>query len=155
MIQFEKNCKKRGVGAGHSIGKHRKHFGGCFNKVGMTYFHKLRYKFYCPIVNVDKLWSLLPQEAKDNALLIDGTPYDFFKVMGKGMLPQHQPIVEIAIVLCYFQRDRVGHRKDQGGARCARIGSEWSNADGFLIGGVDNVRADKDYSGANYGAVHN
>ncbi|KAM2989092.1 hypothetical protein FF2_003107 [Malus domestica] len=150
MIQLEKNCKKRGVGAGHSIGKHRKHFG-----VGMTYFHKLRYKFYCPIVNVDKLWSLLPQEAKDNALLIDGTPYDFFKVMGKGMLPQHQPIVEIAIVLCYFQRDRVGHRKDQGGARCARIGSEWSNADGFLIGGVGNVRADKDYSGANYGAVHN
>ncbi|CAN6687694.1 unnamed protein product [Malus baccata var. baccata] len=69
----------------------------------MTYFNKLHYKFYCPIVNVDKLWSLLSQEAKDNALLIDVTPYDFFKVMGKGMLPQHQPIVEIAIVLSYFQ----------------------------------------------------
>ncbi|KAM1448427.1 hypothetical protein EV2_007449 [Malus domestica] len=39
----------------------------------MTYFHKLHNKLYCLIVNVDELWSLLPQEAKDDALLIDVT----------------------------------------------------------------------------------
>ncbi|XP_042976754.1 uncharacterized protein LOC122307745 [Carya illinoinensis] len=33
-----------------------KYHPGYFGKVGMRYFHKLRNKFYCPIVNVDKLW---------------------------------------------------------------------------------------------------
>ncbi|KAM1197010.1 hypothetical protein ACFX13_008780 [Malus domestica] len=87
--RFKKNHKKRGhVSAGHGrIGKHRKHPGGrgnaggmhhhrilfdkyhpgYFGKVGMRYFHKLRNKFHCPIVNLDKLWSLVPQEVKDKA----------------------------------------------------------------------------------------
>ncbi|TQD91118.1 hypothetical protein C1H46_023293 [Malus baccata] len=39
----------------------------------MTYFHKLHNKLYCLIVNVDELWSILPQEAKDDALLVDVT----------------------------------------------------------------------------------
>ncbi|XP_050368823.1 putative 60S ribosomal protein L27a-1 [Argentina anserina] len=38
----------------------------------MRYFHKLRNKFYCPIVNVDKLWSL---------------------ILGKGKLPADRPVV--------------------------------------------------------------
>ncbi|XP_043695679.1 60S ribosomal protein L27a-3-like [Telopea speciosissima] len=118
--RFNKNRKKRGhVSAGHGrIGKHRKHLGvrgnagsmhhhrilfnkyhpGYFGKVSMRYFHKLRNKFYCPIVNIDKLWSLIPQEAKDkaspeNAPMIDVTQYGFFKVLGKGVLPASQPIV--------------------------------------------------------------
>ncbi|PPD92228.1 hypothetical protein GOBAR_DD10822 [Gossypium barbadense] len=99
--RFKKNRKKRGhVSAGHGrIGKHRKHPGGrgnaggmhhhrilfdkyhpgFFGKVGMRYFHKLRNKFYCPIVNIDKLWSLVPQEVKtkankDAAPMIDNQP---------------------------------------------------------------------------------
>ncbi|TYH84507.1 hypothetical protein ES332_D02G201700v1 [Gossypium tomentosum] len=97
---FKKNSKKRGhVSAGHGrMGKHRKHPGGrgnaggihyhrilfekyhpgYFRKVGMRYFHKLRNKFYCPIVNIDKLWSLVPQDVKakankDSAPMIDVT----------------------------------------------------------------------------------
>ncbi|XP_070668763.1 uncharacterized protein [Malus domestica] len=82
--RFKKNHKKRGHGR---IGKHRKHPGGrgnaggmhhhrilfdkyhlgYFGKVGMRYFHRLRNKFHCPIVNLDKLWSLVPQEVKDKA----------------------------------------------------------------------------------------
>nr|DAD20195.1 TPA_asm: hypothetical protein HUJ06_021658 [Nelumbo nucifera] len=82
MTRFKKNKKKRGhVSAGHGqIGKHRKHSGGrgnaggmhhhrilfnkyhfgYFGKVGMCYSHKLRNKFYCPIVNINKLWFMIP-----------------------------------------------------------------------------------------------
>ncbi|XVE85147.1 hypothetical protein DITRI_Ditri17bG0068500 [Diplodiscus trichospermus] len=75
-----------------------KYHPGYFGKVGMRYFHKLRNKFYCPIVNIDKLWSLVPQDAKakankDSAPLIDVTQFGYFKVLGKGVLPENQPIV--------------------------------------------------------------
>ncbi|WJZ90846.1 hypothetical protein VitviT2T_009963 [Vitis vinifera] len=61
--KFKKNRKKRGhISAGHGrIGKHQKHPGGRGNTgVGMRHFHKLRIKLYCPIVNIDKLWSMVP-----------------------------------------------------------------------------------------------
>ncbi|KAJ6769295.1 60S RIBOSOMAL PROTEIN L27A-3 [Salix koriyanagi] len=109
--RFKKNRKKRGhVSAGHGrVGKHRKHpsgrgnaggmhhhrilfdkyHPGYFGKVGMRYFHKLRNKFYCPIVNIDKLWSMVPQDVKDKATkdtvpMIDVTQFGYFKVLGKG-----------------------------------------------------------------------
>ncbi|XP_010256270.1 PREDICTED: 60S ribosomal protein L27a-2-like [Nelumbo nucifera] len=120
MTCFKKYRKKRGhVSTGHSrIGKHRKHPGGrgnaggmhhhqilfdkyhpsYFGKVGMRYFHKLCNKFYCPIVNIDKLWSMIPQDVKDkasadNVPLVDVTQFGYFKVLGKGVLPPSQPIV--------------------------------------------------------------
>ncbi|KAI8007794.1 60S ribosomal protein L27a-2 [Camellia lanceoleosa] len=80
--QLKKHRKKRGhVNASHGrIRKHRKHHSGrgntkgihyhCilfdkydigyFNKVNMRYFHRLRNKFSFPIVNINKLWSLIP-----------------------------------------------------------------------------------------------
>lgn len=121
--RLKKNRKKRGhVSAGHGrVGKHRKHPGGrgnaggmhhhrilfdkyhpgYFGKVGMRYFHKLRNKFYCPTVNIDRLWSLLPEETKAKCLedgvngapLLDVTQFGYFKVLGKGMLPDGKPIV--------------------------------------------------------------
>ncbi|KAL3824880.1 hypothetical protein ACJIZ3_020909 [Penstemon smallii] len=104
--RFKKNRKKRGhVSAGHGrIGKHRKHPGGrgnaggmhhhrilfdkyhpgYFGKVGMRYFHKLRNQFFCPTVNIDKIWSMIPQEvrdkaSKDNVPLFDVTQFGYFK----------------------------------------------------------------------------
>ncbi|MDF5361626.1 uL15 family ribosomal protein, partial [Vibrio parahaemolyticus] len=138
--RFKKNRKKRGhVSAGHGrIGKHRKHPGGrgnaggmhhhrilfdkyhpgFFGKVGMRYFHKLRNKFYCPIVNIDKLWSLLPQEAKDKATadkapLLDVTQFGYFKVLGKGVLPQNQPLVVKAKLVSKIAEKKI---KEAGGA---------------------------------------
>ncbi|RDX76496.1 60S ribosomal protein L27a-3, partial [Mucuna pruriens] len=138
--RFKKNRKKRGhVSAGHGrIGKHRKHPGGrgnaggmhhhrilfdkyhpgYFGKVGMRYFHKLRNKFHCPIVNIDKLWSLLPQEAKDNASadkapLLDVTQFGYFKVLGKGVLPQNQPLVVKAKLVSKIAEKKI---KEAGGA---------------------------------------
>ncbi|KAJ1392443.1 Ribosomal protein L15, conserved site [Sesbania bispinosa] len=140
--RFKKNRKKRGhVSAGHGrIGKHRKHPGGrgnaggmhhhrilfdkyhpgYFGKVGMRYFHKLRNKFYCPILNIDKLWSLLPQDAKEKASkdtnkapLIDVTQFGYFKVLGKGVLPPNQPLVVKAKLVSKIAEKKI---KEAGGA---------------------------------------
>lgn len=138
--RLRKNRKKRGhVSAGHGrIGKHRKHPGGrgnaggmhhhrilfdkyhpgYFGKVGMRYFHKLRNKFYCPIVNVDKLWSLVPQEvkdkaSKDNVPVVDVTQFGYFKVLGKGMLPESKPVVVKAKLISKTAEKKI---KEAGGA---------------------------------------
>ena len=86
----------------------------------MRYFHKLRNKFYSPIVNIDKLWSLIPQDAKDKALkskdtapLIDVTQHGYFKVLGKGVLPQNQPIVVKAKLISKIAEKKI---KEAGGA---------------------------------------
>lgn len=112
--------KKRGhVSAGHGrIGKHRKHpsgrgnaggqhhhrilfdkyHPGYFGKVGMRYFHLNKNQYHCPIINLDKIWSLVGEdkrlEAKGQSKVpvIDVTQYGIFKVLGKGDLPD-QPVV--------------------------------------------------------------
>merc|ERR1712137_320026 len=99
------------------IGKHRKHPGGCgmaggqhhhrtnidkyhpgyFGKVGMRYFHKQQNHFWKPVINLDKLWSLVPAEKRDEYLsagskkdtvpVLDLLPLGYSKVLGKGRLP--------------------------------------------------------------------
>ncbi|KAI0845376.1 ribosomal protein L18e/L15P [Daldinia vernicosa] len=117
--RFSRTRKHRGhVSAGHGrVGKHRKHPGGrgmaggqhhhrtnldryhpgYFGKVGMRYFHKLKNHFWKPIINLDKLWSLVPAETrdayisgekKDTAPVIDLLPLGYSKVLGKGRIPE-------------------------------------------------------------------
>ncbi|KAH1246712.1 60S ribosomal protein L27a-2 [Glycine max] len=55
-----------------------------FGKDRMGYFHKLHNKFYSSILNIDKLWSLLPQEvkaSKENKASF--TQFGYFKVLKK------------------------------------------------------------------------
>ncbi|OMO69302.1 Ribosomal protein L18e/L15P [Corchorus olitorius] len=67
-----KHCKHLG-GRGNAGGMHQhriffnKYHPGYFGKVSMRYFHKLRNKFYCPIININKLWSLIPEDVKAKA----------------------------------------------------------------------------------------
>ena len=83
------NRKKRGhVCAGHGrIGKHRTHPGGrgnaggqhhhrilmdkyhpgYFGKVGMRSFHYKRNPDYCPSINIDRLWSMVPEGVYEKA----------------------------------------------------------------------------------------
>uniref|UniRef100_A0A7S0VF22 Large ribosomal subunit protein uL15/eL18 domain-containing protein n=2 Tax=Polytomella parva TaxID=51329 RepID=A0A7S0VF22_9CHLO len=125
--RYKKNRKKRGhVSAGHGrVGKHRKHPGGrgnaggqhhhrimmdkyhpgYFGKVGMRYFHLSKNKYHCPIVNLDKLWNLVGEEAREaaakdtsKAVVIDVTKYGISKVLGKGQLPQQPVIVKAKFV---------------------------------------------------------
>merc|ERR1712100_847561 len=114
--RFKKTRKARGnVSHGHGrIGKHRKHPGGrgnaggqhhhriimdkyhpgFFGKVGMRHFHKQNNKLFCPTVNVDRLWTLVPTEvreqhakaevaAKGVVPVIDVTKSGFFKVSAR------------------------------------------------------------------------
>ncbi|KAL8550710.1 hypothetical protein ACS0TY_009205 [Phlomoides rotata] len=138
--RLKKQRKKRGhVNAGHGrIGKHRKHPGGrgnaggmhhhqilfdkyhpgYFGKVGMRFFHKLRNKFFYPTVNIDRLWSLVPQEvkdktSKDNAPLIDVTQFGYFKVLGKSLLPAEKPVVVKAKLISKNAEKKI---KETGGA---------------------------------------
>eukprot|EP00743_Colponemidia_sp_Colp-15_P000020 GILK01000027.1.p1 GENE.GILK01000027.1~~GILK01000027.1.p1 ORF type:complete len:158 (-),score=22.81 GILK01000027.1:92-535(-) len=118
---LKKTRKKRGhVSMGYGrIGKHRKHPGGrgnaggqhhhrilmdkyhpgYFGKVGMRHFHMHKNHFHCPTVNVEKLWTLVSEQTKtnyankkDKAPVIDVTKAGFFKVLGKGNIPQ-QPVI--------------------------------------------------------------
>jgi len=122
-----KTRKKRGhvtMGYGR-VGKHRKHPGGrgnaggqhhhrinfdkyhpgYFGKVGMKYYHKKKNDLlhFCPTINVEKLWALLPEEVrikfaaadlikKGDAPIIDVTKFGYFKVLGNGVLPR-QPLI--------------------------------------------------------------
>ena len=121
------NRKKRGhVSAGHGrIGKHRKHpsgrgnaggqhhhrilfdkyHPGYFGKVGMRHYHKLRNHSHCPVINLDKIWNLVGEEArlkaaadKGKAAVIDVTEYGIFKVLGKGQLPEQPLLVKARFV---------------------------------------------------------
>ena len=131
---LHKNRKKRGhVSAGHGrIGKHRKHPGGrgnaggqhhhrimmdkyhpgYFGKVGMRYFHLNRNKFHQPIVNVDRLWTLVGEEALNQAadgkaVVLDVTKYGFSKVLGKGDLPAGKPLLIRAKLVSKLAEDKI------------------------------------------------
>ncbi|OMO67058.1 Ribosomal protein L18e/L15P [Corchorus olitorius] len=102
-----KNSKKRGhVSAGHGrIRKHRKHPRGRGNARGM---HHHRILFDSLIVNIDKPWSLVPEDVKakankDLAPMIDVTQLGYFKVLRKGVLLENNPSFFLSIngwVLC-------------------------------------------------------
>merc|ERR1712216_792439 len=65
----------------------------------MRHFHKQKNHYHCPIINLDKLWTLVGEEkrlecaaASGKAPVIDLTDYGIFKCLGKGQLPK-QPVV--------------------------------------------------------------
>ena len=108
------------MSAGHGrVGKHRKHPGGrgnaggqhhhrilfdkyhpgYFGKVGMRYFNKTKNQYWSPALNVDHLWTLVPEQQRleaakktDQVPVIDVTKRGYFKVLGKGRLPE-QPVI--------------------------------------------------------------
>ncbi|KAM1804940.1 hypothetical protein ACFX12_030749 [Malus domestica] len=116
-IQFEKNRKKRGISADHGIGKHRKHLEGHGNTEGMHH-HQIR-------------GISIKLEAKDNALLIDGTQYNFFKVWERVCCHNTNPLLRLSS--SYFQGDRVGDQTDLEGAASELIkivvSQFWSNTE--------------------------
>merc|ERR1719231_2099205 len=138
--RFKKTRKARGnVSHGHGrIGKHRKHPGGrgnaggqhhhrimfdkfhpgYFGKVGMRYFHKTMNKFHRPTINLDKVWTLVSEQTRkkyagagDKVPVIDVTKAGYFKVLGKGKLPE-QPVI---IKARFFSKDAEAKIKAVGG----------------------------------------
>ncbi|OAL65512.1 hypothetical protein A7C99_2609 [Trichophyton rubrum] len=140
--RLTKTRKHRGhVSAGYGrIGKHRKHPGGrgmaggqhhhrtnldkyhpgYFGKVGMRYFHKTQNQFWRPVINLDKLWSLVPSETRDaymsnkkpdTAPVLDLLPLGYSKVLGKGRLPEIPMVVRAR----YFSKEAERKIKEAGG----------------------------------------
>jgi len=127
--RLTKTRKQRGhVSAGYGrVGKHRKNPGGrgmaggqhhhrtnldkyhpgYFGKVGMRNFHLQRNHAWKPVVNLDKIWSLVPAESRDKYLnkqagdvapVIDLLALGYSKVLGKGRLPSVPFIVKARYV---------------------------------------------------------
>ncbi|KAL1984696.1 hypothetical protein VTN96DRAFT_8822 [Rasamsonia emersonii] len=128
--RLTKTRKLRGhVSAGHGrVGKHRKHPGGrgmaggqhhhrtnldkfhpgYFGKVGMRHYHLLRNKEWKPVINLDKLWTLVPEETRnkylsenaspDTAPVIDLLSLGYAKLLGKGRLPNVPVVVKARYV---------------------------------------------------------
>ena len=69
----------------------------------MRHFHLNKHGAHCDTINVDKLWSLVSAEdkaktGKDKAIQVDVTKLGFFKVLGKGKLPNTPIVVKARFV---------------------------------------------------------
>ena len=134
--------KRGHVSAGHGrVGKHRKHPGGrgnaggqhhhrilfdkfhpgYFGKVGMRHYHILKNRTFSPLVNLEMLWPLLPEgslekakaaKEEGKAVVLDVTKQGFFKVCGKGQLPD----LPIVVKAKYFTKLAETKIKKAGGA---------------------------------------
>ncbi|KAF5746565.1 60S ribosomal protein L27A [Tripterygium wilfordii] len=104
--RLRKNRKKRGhVSAGHGrIGKHRKHPGGRGNAGGMHH-HRIMFDKYHP--------GYFGKASKDNVPMLDVTQFGYFKVLGKGVLPENKPIVVKAKLISKIAEKKI---KENGGA---------------------------------------
>jgi large subunit ribosomal protein L27Ae len=85
----------------------------------MRYFHLNKNKYFCPVINLDKIWTLVGEEARlaaakdaSTAPVIDVTAHGYFKVLGKGELPQ-QPLVVRAKFVSKLAESKI---KEVGGA---------------------------------------
>lgn len=82
-----------------------KYHPGYFGKVGMRYFHKQENRYWKPVINLNKLWSLvenkdekLSKSTKDSAVVIDTLAHGYGKVLGAGKLPEVPVIVKARYV---------------------------------------------------------
>ncbi|KNE65969.1 hypothetical protein AMAG_10252 [Allomyces macrogynus ATCC 38327] len=76
-----------------------KYHPGYFGKVGMRYFHLNKNKFWRPTINVNKLWTLVGDEVREEfanktevAPVINTLRAGYGKVLGGGYLPA-QPVI--------------------------------------------------------------
>ena len=79
---------------------------GYFGKVGMRHFHLTKNAYYNNVINIDRIWTLVSEEARLKAAanpsgavpVIDTLAHGFTKVLGKGRLPQIPLIVKARFV---------------------------------------------------------
>ncbi|CAG8469277.1 9475_t:CDS:2 [Dentiscutata erythropus] len=111
LIQPKGKHRKHPGGRGLAGGLHHhrtnmdKYHPGYFGKVGMRYFHMTRNKFHRPIINLDKLWTLVSEETrkkheKDTSMapVINILNAGYGKVLAKGRLPEQPVIVQTRYV---------------------------------------------------------
>uniref|UniRef100_A0A2K6JMM7 Large ribosomal subunit protein uL15 n=1 Tax=Rhinopithecus bieti TaxID=61621 RepID=A0A2K6JMM7_RHIBE len=97
-----------------------KYHPGYFEKVGMRHHHLKRNQSFCSTCSLDKLWTLVSEQTQVNAAknqagaapIIDVVRLDYYKVLGKGKLPQQPVIMEAK----FFSRRAEEKIKDVEGA---------------------------------------
>ena len=96
-----------------------KYHPGHIGKKGMRHFHLKRNTKFEPAINVSQLWSLVSEEARKNATkdpskatVIDVVKAGYFKVLGKGSLP-NIPVVVKAKLFSSTAEKRI---REAGGA---------------------------------------
>ncbi|OQR69154.1 60S ribosomal protein L27a-like [Tropilaelaps mercedesae] len=121
--------RKHPGGRGNAGGQHHhrimfdKYHPGHFGKVGMRNFHVRKNHYFQPTINVDLLWSLVDRKTKESLLdevknkdkkapVIDVVQHGYFKVLGKGFLPQSPVIVKAR----WFSKRAEQKIKEAGGA---------------------------------------
>lgn len=106
----------------------------------MRYFHRNTNKYFCPIINIEKIWTLIPDDIK-GVPVVDVTKLGYFKVrpecremctstciyvfffsllflsfrlqvLGKGELPKKQVVVKAR----FFSKLAEKKIKEAGGA---------------------------------------
>lgn len=84
-----------------------KYHPGYFGKLGMRYYRKQPNHFWKPVLNLDKLWTLLSEEKREHYLksssksaapVIDTLAAGYGKILGKGRIPQVPVIVKARFV---------------------------------------------------------
>lgn len=85
----------------------------------MRNYHLRRNTKWCPTLNLDKLWTLLPEhkrlqykQTQDKAPVIDLVKAGYYKLLGKGRLPK-QPVIVKAKFFSKLAEDKI---KAVGGA---------------------------------------
>lgn len=92
---------------------------GYFGKLGMRFFHLKRNKLWCPTINLDSIWTLVSEETrkkyqndKEKVPVIDVGKAGYFKVLGKGRLPNQKVVVKAK----FFSKTAERRIKAVGGA---------------------------------------
>ncbi|MCL4134980.1 UNVERIFIED_CONTAM: hypothetical protein GTU68_057331, partial [Idotea baltica] len=109
--------RKHAGGRGNAGGQHHhrinfdKYHPGYFGKLGMRNYHVRANRNYCPVVNLDKIWSLVSEQTrtyysknKEKAPVIDVVKAGYFKVLGKGILPKQPVIVKARYFSCLAEK---------------------------------------------------
>ncbi len=69
----------------------------------MRHFHLKRNQYWCPTINIDRLWNLVSAQTRkyysvkhegNKIPVIDVTKAGYYKVLGRGRLPQVPVIVK-------------------------------------------------------------
>lgn len=99
--------RKHPAGRGKAGGEHHKrimftkYYPGHFGKNGMKDYHRQPIKL--PYINVDRLWSLVPENERENMMkqatcgkapVIDVTQFGYYGVLGAGAKLTHPVIVK-------------------------------------------------------------
>ena len=82
----------------------------------MRRFHDTKQKYYCPSVNIDKIIAYTKKSDFNIDNTIDITRWGFFKLLGKGIIPQ-QPLV----VKAKFFSKKAQAKINKAGGKCILI----------------------------------